>query len=409
MGWNSQTQTTLTLGFTHPFYLSGVLYTSSGIGIPNNGKFTGIRGYTPDMLWPMPPPSSAIDTSNATTFGRSAVLALQLLRMANNRFMNPIIEYCMLCPGSSWVESPANGCGGLGPGSAPWINMHTINDQIINKLLPSNFARLNKATFRSVGWTQGGSLDLSSPQKTIDEWSDMTYQYDMLFLPGTDTRPLNFYIGIRAPNSNDTVATNAVIGAWQFVRTNQNGRTIGTSPWYQWKFNGGDGIHTDIYGVMREGEFEGLAKYITEDEGVFFKPLWRSLTLPITITGQTITIPFDRPTGSFFTNSQMLWMAEDEDGPKEWPQKGFHVRRGTTELTVTPIISGMNVVLTITEPIRVGDSLEVSYAYRGPGGPPISYYTGVGGNLTIPGPPSQLFPGKIINSWAWPFMEMVTV
>jgi hypothetical protein len=87
---------------------------------------------------------------------------------------------------------------------------------------------------------------------------------------------------------------------------------------------------------------------------------------------------------------------------------GWNVKRGVTLLTVAPTIVGMTVVLTITEPISSGDVLEVSYAFYGPGDGALSR-SGVGGNLTIAGPPSPLYPGQTINSWAWPFAENVTV
>ena len=406
MGWNSQTQTLLTLGMLHPFYPSGVLNTAAGVGLPNNAVLAPMRGYRPDMFFPIPG-ASTIDTANAVTMGRTAVLAQQLLRLRSGHFLTPIIEYTMMCPSSSWVSSPSNDCAGLGPGGHPWDNMLTIN-AAIQQFLPDRGLRLNPAVFRSVGWTQGGSFDHSTPQPTIDEFTDMTLAYDALALPGTDTEPLFFYVGIRAPNSADVVCTNAEVGTWEFTRANANGRTVGTAPWYQWKFNGNDSIHTGIYGVMREGEFEGLAKYVTEDEGTFFTPLWRSFALPITRSGQVVTVPFDRAAGSLFATAPMVWMSEPEDGLEVWPQYGFHVWRGGVELTVTPTISNMNVLLTIAETINPGDALEVSYAFYGPGGPTINDRTGVGGNLTMLGPPSDLFPGKFINSWAWPFIETVT-
>lgn len=90
------------------------------------------------------------------------------------------------------------------------------------------------------------------------------------------------------------------------------------------------------------------------------------------------------------------------------PQKGFHVRRNGTELTVAPAISGLNVNLTISETLHAGDGLEVSYAYRGPGGI-VTQYVGVGGNLRMTGPASVLFSGKTIDAWAWPHVETVRV
>jgi hypothetical protein len=237
----------------------------------------------------------------------------------------------------------------------------------------------------------------------------MEAAYDALGLP-TGGGPLWFYIPIRAALSNDVALNNTEVGAWQFVRANANGRTIGACPWYQWPYQTPpvDNIHTGDYGIIRGGECVGLAAYITEDEGTPFRPLWRSLTLPITVSGQTITVPFDRPTGTPFATSQMAWMSDALDGIKVWPQNGWHVKRGGTDLTVTPTIVGMTVQLAIAETITAGDVLEVSYAFYGPGGANPGSASGVGGNLQMPGPPSTLFPGLTINSWAWPFLESVT-
>jgi hypothetical protein len=408
-GINCQPQTLLGVGLSSGNYPSGVLPPSAGINLPS-GLQSRVRGYTADMLFRYPN-NNGTDVGNAATTGRVAVLSQQLLRVAAGvKNLTPIIEYCMAVPSSTWVTGIDNG---LGPGTYPWDTaMAAVNAAIIAALPDSNL-RLNAAKFRSVGWTQGGSFDTSNPQPTIDEWNAMTAAYDALNLPGTSTIPLLFYIGIRAPNSFDTDITNSVVGSWRMVRANANGRTVGTSPWYQWPFgaNGApDIIHIDNYGTIRNGEFEGLAKYIKEDEGVFFKPLWRSLTAPIVVAGQTITIPFDRAAGSFFTSSPLAWMSEANDGIKVWPNYGFNVKRSGSYLTLsTPQISGMNVSFTVSETLSAGNSLDVSYAAHGPGGPNPGTCSGVGGNLMMAGPQSPLFPGKTINSWAWPFLETLTI
>jgi hypothetical protein len=289
-----------------------------------------------------------------------------------------------------------------------WTNLLSILSSV-QSVLPSNINRLNAAHFKSVGWTQGGSFDTSSPTPTITEWGQMTAAFDALNLPGAGTNGLLFYIGIRAANSDQTSQTQAVDGAWQFVRANANGRTIGTTPWYAWTYRGNDNIHTGSYGTQRHGEFEGLAKYITEYEGTQFKPLWRSLTGNITVSGQTVTVPFDRPVGTAFAGKNMEFYWDATDGLKAWPQQGFQIYRSGVPLTVTPTISGMNVVLTVTETLSQGDVLEVSYAYYGPGGPSPGTVPGVGGNLMMRGPTSPLYPDRTINAWAWPMRENVTV
>jgi hypothetical protein len=73
------------------------------------------------------------------------------------------------------------------------------------------------------------------------------------------------------------------------------------------------------------------------------------------------------------------------------------------------VISGLNVLLTVTEPLISGDGLEVSYAWYGPGGVITDPVSGVGGNLVMRGPASDLFPGRTIDAWAWPFIETIIV
>jgi hypothetical protein len=312
-----------------------------------------------------------------------------------------------------------NGNQTVGAGTAmttlgtAWYELQVYSG-LVNAALPNASLGLTAPVYKSVGWTQGGSFDTSHAQATVDEWTAMEAAYDGMNFPGTGPASLLFYLGIRAPITTDVVCSQAIAGGIQFVRANANGRTIGTTPWYQWKFNGSDNIHTGPYGTVRHGECEGLARYITEDEGTQYKPLWRSLT-PIMRGSQTLTVPFDRPTGSFFASAQMQWMSNPDDGIKVWPQNGWHVQRGGVDLTVTPTISGMNVVLAIAETLTPGDNLEVSYAWHGPGGPNPGTDPGCGGNLMMPGPPSVLFPNgyngtsKTINSWAWPFVENITV
>jgi hypothetical protein len=153
-----------------------------------------------------------------------------------------------------------------------------------------------------------------------------------------------------------------------------------------------------------------------QDKGIAWTPLWRPLTGgAITRSGQVVTVPFARPAGPDFAAGVMSFQSNADDGIKTWPQNGFHVKRGGTDLTVAPTISGMNVLLTITEAINAGDALEVSYCWYGPGGTNPGISTGVGGNLVMRGPPSVLYPSgwngvaKTIECWAWPFIETVTV
>jgi hypothetical protein len=122
-----------------------------------------------------------------------------------------------------------------------------------------------------------------------------------------------------------------------------------------------------------------------------------------------LTVPFARPNSADFATASLVFQSNPQDGIKVWPQYGFHVKRGGTDLTVTPTISGMTVRLAVAETLNTGDALEVSYSYYGPGGPNPGVMSGVGGNLTMNGPPSVFYPDRTIDAWAWPFLETITI
>jgi hypothetical protein len=306
----------------------------------------------------------------------------------------------------------------LGQGVS-WTNMVAI----LNAIPPGRgaFPTINYTNMlvSSVGYTQGGSVDNTNAGKVAD-LADMTVQFDALNLNPT---PLKFYYGLPAAISTATTASDTNQGTYTFCRTHApgmggtySGRVFATGPSYPYQFNGGDNIHTGDYGSSRWGEIEGYARWCVQDKGVQWTPLWRPLTGgAITVAGQVITVPFARPTGPDFAAGVMSFQSNADDGIKTWPQNGFHVKRGSTDLTVTPAISGMNVLLTIAETISVGDTLEVSYAWYGPGGPNPGISSGVGGNLVMRGPPSVLYPNgwngvaKTIECWAWPFVETLTI
>jgi len=276
--------------------------------------------------------------------------------------------------------------------------------------LPDPLLHLGSAVYRSVGWTQGGSLDGVGPGATVNDWQKMTAAYDAINLPGTSTHPLIYFMGVRPTTSGQTGGTDDMIGSLQFVRANANGRIICTGSWYQWIYQG-DTIHLTRYGTTRQGEVEGLARYITMDEGVPASPLWISLTQPVAHSGTTYSVPFDRPAGSFFTSGQMTLQTTMDDPSLPalpWPQYGFHVYRGAAELPLArdPVISGMNVILDIGAPALVGDT--ITYAWNGTNDP-TGTHAAAGGGLMMAGPPSVFFPSLTINLWALPFTATVTV
>jgi hypothetical protein len=296
------------------------------------------------------------------------------------------------------------GVPGLKVDSQPW-HAQLLVIAAIKQMIREG--QLDDARFASVGYTQGGSIPDTREQKVFD-LTDMFSAYDALSLPGTSVRPLNFYITHQGVNAQRKILNPSILGQLDVVDVNANGRTWGTSPLYQWPLI--DGTHLNPYGLARAGESEGYAKYVVEDEGLgHFYPLrhWKS-SPPIKVTGQKVTIPWDRPSGAAFGMSALSWQSEPNDGICGWPQKGFHVLRNGVDLKIAPSISGLNVQLAVEDKLESGDMLEVSYAYRGPGNGN-KLRNGVGGNLMMKGPNSVFFSGNTIDAWAWPFVETVTV
>ena len=402
-GFDPKPNSVLTLGLSNPLFPSGILPVSAGIALP--AGISGIANYSRAMRGSYPPPASRQDTGSAMTIGRASQLAQTYLREAHRMAAGPIIEYDMACPSSDWTAGP---CGGLGPGSNSWRNMTAINAAIARFTPTNRPVALFAAQYKSVGWTQGGALD-GTVASTLKQWADMEAAYDALNLPGAGTTKMQYYIGIRGANSDWAVMRPQVRGSIEFVRANGNGRTWGTNPWYQYPYPG-SGIHFGDYGAIRLGEFEGYARYVVEDERLgHFYPLWLSRNRPITASGQNVSIPFDRPSGSAFAASPLAWASDPTEGISTALGFGFHVKRNGADLTVTATISGMNVNLAIAEPVHRGDVLEVTYCWYGPGGI-AQGRSGILGNLMMAGPASVFYRGKTINAWAWPIPpQAVTV
>ena len=294
-----------------------------------------------------------------------------------------------------------------------WTNHTTILNKV-PQVFPTQFYQ--SPLFKGVGYTQGAGGDNTRAGKIADLTAMLTL-YDAKNLPGAGLTGMNYYLGLPAAQSDQTTFSTSYYGTVDFARTNApgmggtwSGRVFYTSSSYQWPFNGGDNIHTGDYGTARWGEWEGYVSFLAEDKGVLFTPLWRPLTGgAITISGTTVTVPFSRPSGPDFTTAPMVWQSQPNDGIKVWPQYGFHVFCNGVEDAAVPVISGTNVLLSLATPCASGNSLEVSYAWYGPGGPNPGSSSGVGGNLTINGPPSVLFAGVTLDAWAVPFDETITV
>jgi hypothetical protein len=312
---------------------------------------------------------------------------------------------------SQTVASTTLNCNGQS-----WANQNVVLGQFSARLPTAQYSNI---AWNSVGYTQAAALDNTRASKERD-LRDMIVEYDKLNLNPT---PLIFYLGLPAAITTATIYPDTNYGTATFARTNApgmggpySGRVYATGPSWPWQFNGGDNIHTYDYGTTRWGEIEGYVRWLVQDKGVPWTPLWRPLTGgAITISGQVITVPFVRPAGPDFAAAVMSFQSNADDGIKVWPQNGFNVYRGAAALTVTPAIVGMTVQLTVTQALVSGETLEVSYAWHGPGGPNPGVNSGVGGNLVMRGPPSVLYPNgwngapKTIEAWAWPFVENVVV
>ena len=295
----------------------------------------------------------------------------------------------------------------------PWRNLGLVTTQL-QSALP--FGPVSKLSYSSMGYTQASSADNTEAGKVAD-LNAMLIDVDALNLPGAGTTGMNYYLGTPSAVSNSQNLGVSVLGTYDFCRTNApgqggtwSGRCFYTAPSYAWPFNGADNIHTGDYGTLRWGEQEGYVRRLVQDLGIQWTPLWRPLTGgAIVISGQTITIPMDRPAGPDFVGKSMVFQSDPLDGIQVWPNFGWNVLRTAAFLTLGVAIDGMNIVLTVTEPLHTGDALEVSYAYHGPGGPNPGPNSGVGGNLVMHGPPSVLISGNTIDSWAAPFFENVVV
>ncbi len=305
-----------------------------------------------------------------------------------------------------------------------WTNMLTILSQA-NALVPpkldvsGGILKLLPPVYKSFGYTQGGTVDGIQATK-VQNLIDMFNDFDALQLTGG---PLTGYLGLPAAISNTTSFDPSIYGTVVFCQANApnaggtfSKRAYFTSCSYPWPFNGNDNIHTGDYGTSRWGEWEGYVKHLVEDLSIQFTPLW-VLSTPITVEGQNVIVTYDRPNSPDFTDSVLSFQSDPNDGLKVWPQYGFHVKRNGIDLTVTPVLpaKGTKVTLQIAEHLVRGASLEVSYAWYGPGGPSPGPYTGVGGNLVMNGPTSILYPNgyqntpKTIDAWAVPFIQTVIV
>jgi hypothetical protein len=378
-------------------------------------------------------------TSPAASFTAQVVFGIMTVSAVatGTLALNQVISHPLL-PVGTIINALGTGTGGVGtyylglPQTAAstsiqclgqsWNNMTTVLTQA-QAAMPYHHAA--GIVWSSVGYTQGSSSNADSTSQKQADLDDMIRHFDLL------GPPMVFYFGLPAPTSGAVSIPSYALGEWAtylYCRVNAvgqggtySGRVFPTGPSYPWQFSDDTeayfgNIHTDPYGTSRWGEIEGYARWLWQDKGIAWTPLWRPLTGgAITRSGQVLTVPMARPSAPDFAAGVMSFQSSNaDDGLKVWPQYGWHVYRAGVELPVTPSISGMNVLLTVGPTINPGDALEVSYAWYGPGGPTPGVMTGVGGNLVMQGPPSVLYPNgwngvaKTIDAWAWPFAETVT-
>jgi len=192
-----------------------------------------------------------------------------------------------------------------------------------------------------------------------------------------------------------------------FIDANANGRTIGGNPWYQYALPASD-IHFGVFGTLELGEFFGYEQELQEDESVTPTPLRIDATTPITVSGATVTLHFDRPAGWGFASSSLAFLANANEGISFAAQYGFDFKLDGTEdpLVIDPgtglptyTISGGDLTFTLTNAATSGHALTYDYCWYGPGAPGGIGQSGVWGNLMMPGPASFFHPGQTLNAF----------
>ena len=301
-----------------------------------------------------------------------------------------------------------------------WSSMLMVLNSLKSyPVLPS--PQYQAARFVSFAYNQNttGRIGVSEADGKIIDLTGMLSLMDSYDLPGAGTTGMIYYLTEPGTVSNGTLYSAGEYATQTFCRTNApgrggpwSGRCFGTAYDAQWPWNGESNIHLDQHGQIRLGEWEGYVGNQVEDQGNRnWTPLWASMVNPVSISGQKVVFAFDRPNSPDFSGLPLEWRSDPRDGIKIWPNYGFHVYSGNTDLPIASVtIVGMTVEVVVTPTLVPGTVLEVSYAYRGPGGPNPGTCSGVGGNLCmrLMGA-SVLLPGESLDAWAWPFIGMVTV
>jgi hypothetical protein len=309
-------------------------------------------------------------------------------------------------------------CSGLSVSSeAMYVNSYawwSLQQQVaaVNSFTPTfRPTALNSAAYKAVIWVQGGDITSGNAYTgTLFQLTLMESSIDALNLPGAGTTGMEYYVSPRGATSEWTVMSPQVQAQIVFIDANANGRTIGGNPWYQYALPASD-IHFGVFGTLELGEFFGYEQELQEDESVTPTPLRIDATTPITVSGATVTLHFDRPAGWGFASSSLAFLANANEGISFAAQYGFDFKLDGTEdpLVIDPgtglptyTISGGDLTFTLTNAATSGHALTYDYCWYGPGAPGGIGQSGVWGNLMMPGPASFFHPGQTLNAWAYP-------
>ena len=287
--------------------------------------------------------------------------------------------------------------------SYPWWSLQT-QVAAVNSLTPTyRPTALNAAAYVSTIYVQGGDLTSSNVYTgTLAQLALVESSVDALDLPGAGTTGMEYYISPRGAVASWIVMTQQVAAQIAFIDANANGRTVGGNPWYQYALPGSD-IHFGVFGTLELGEFFGYEMEVKEDEGVTPTPLRIDATTPLAVSGNAVTLHFDRPAGWGFASSSLEWMATADEGISIAAQYGFDFLDNGVEDPVTSVtLSGADAVFTLQNAPAHGDTLTYDYCWYGPGAPGGLGQSGVWGNLMMPGPASFFHAGLTLNAWAYP-------
>src|SRR5579863_1119166 len=371
------------------------------------------------IFLPAPPTGvTQYDGAATLTMSRCAAMARQIFRARSGAALSPIIEFCVGWPGSDLTDGKG---GGLGPQGKSWANMLAIV-AAIRRIFPLHAQGLNLAppAFKNFAYCQGGATS-RRPSDKIAELTAMLEDVDALDLPGAGSSGMVYYFDFPPSTAGRPQVDPSYFATITFCRTHApgrggrySGRCVLGGPMYPYPFDRDSNSHTGDYGTARISSVRGYAEYLTEDVGVAWTPLWLSLSQPIALSGRTIVIPFDRPAGPDFAKASLTFNTSFADGLGAAANYGFQVNAAGQSRSPLPLSSveirgdSVHLVVDGRRPAS-GETLEVSYAFHGPGGGGPSYAgPSIHGNLCMAGPADALFPDRPLYAWALLFETTIS-